>query len=164
MRILEAKSKSEALNYLRLAEKEARRSTCENARNGAVIVRQGRVIGRGFNSPPLNKKEFRTCLDEYPIPKEKVKFDRTCCVHAEWRAVMDALQNHTRSIRGSKLYHVRLDEKGRVVKMDKPFCTTCSRIILDSGVKEFVTWHKKGVISYPAGEFNRLSYKFFKRQ
>lgn len=164
MRVLKAKSKAEALNYLCLAEKEARRSICKNARNGAVI-RNGRiVIGRGFNSPPLNKEEFRTCLDEYSIPKKKVKFDRTCCVHAEWRAVMDALKNHPKSIKGSKLYHVRLDEKGNAMKMDKPFCTTCSRIILDSGVGEFVARHKKGVVAFSTGEFNRLSYKFFKVQ
>lgn len=164
MRVLKTKSKAEALTYLRLAEKEARSSTCKNARHGAVIVRGGRVIGRGFNSPPLDKKEFRTCLDEYPTPKEKVKFDRTCCVHAEWRAVMNALGNYPRSIERSRLYLVRLDEAGKIAKMDKAFCTTCSRIILDSGVGEFVTRHKKGVVLYPAGELNKLSYKFFKVQ
>lgn len=164
MRILDVQSKIKALEFLNLAENQARLSGCKNARNGSVIIRHGLVIGRGFNSPPLNKREFRTCLDEYPVPKKKAKFDRTCCVHAEWRAVMNAFENHPRLIKGSTLYHARLDEKGKLVKMDKPFCTTCSRIMLDSGVKGFVTRHKKGVVSYPMGEFNKLSYKFFKRQ
>lgn len=163
MRILRGKLAKEAVRFLGLAEKEARSSSCQNARNGAVIIQNSKVIGRGFNSPALGKEEFRTCLDSYPEPEKKKKFDRTCCVHAEWRAVFDALRRNPRKIRGSTLYHMCLDDNGKVKKMDQPFCTTCSRIMLDAGIRGFVEYHKKGIISYLTGEFNKLSYRFFKK-
>lgn len=37
--------------YMELAADQARKATCTDARCGAVIVKDGEVIGKGFNSP-----------------------------------------------------------------------------------------------------------------
>jgi deoxycytidylate deaminase len=36
--------------------------------------------------------------------------DKTCCIHAEQRAIMNALRNHPNEIEGADLYFMRLDK------------------------------------------------------
>jgi len=64
------------------------------ARCGSVIVSERNVIiGRGYNAPPLGDETQRTCDVEYHTDK-KPKSDKTCCVHAEWNAIIDGLKNY----------------------------------------------------------------------
>jgi deoxycytidylate deaminase len=97
------------------------------------------------------------CSTEFTIP-QNYKHDRTCCVHAEWRAIFDALRHSPNELIGSQLYFSRIDESGIIKKSGKPYCTVCSRLALDVGVKEFVLWHEEGVVAYEVGEYNQLSY------
>ena len=159
MKFLSEEEETEAIKYINEAVKIASRSSCLNSRCGSVIVKDGEIIGAGYNSPPLDKEEFRTCLDEYKLP-QKFKFDRTCCVHAELRAIMDALKRNPDKILGSRLYFIRLDNDGNIKKVGKPYCTVCSRMALDSGIIEFVLWHKEGICVYGTGEYNKLSYQY----
>lgn len=147
MKIL-VKNRAKLDKFLKLAEGTASLSTCKNAKNGTIIVKNNTVIGRGFNSPPLDKEKFLTCLDSYPDPLAKKKFDRTCCVHAEWRAVFDALRNNPDKIMGSEAFFVRLSKNGKPEKLDRPFCTVCSCVLLDTGVKKFITLHIRGIAEY----------------
>ena len=78
--------------------------------------------------------------------------DKTCCVHAEQRAIMDALRNNTNKIMGSTLYFIRLDDT-RIfsqigAQAGKPYCTICSKMSLDAGIKKFVLWHKQGIFVF----------------
>ena len=50
-----------ANQFMEEAVKIAMNSTCERAKCGSVIVKNGGVIGRGFNSPPNNLEEQRKC-------------------------------------------------------------------------------------------------------
>lgn len=159
MKILDGAETREAEMFFTQAAEIAQQATCTNAKHGAIIVRDGVIIGRGFNSPPANNEERRTCNDRYTLP-QKFKFDRTCCVHAEWRAVMDAIRHHHDDIRGSRLYLARLDKRGDIVHAGEPFCTVCSRLVLDAGVSEFVLWHEQGIGVYDTKEFDKLSYEF----
>jgi len=121
-------------------------------------VKNGEVIGRGYNAPPGDREEHRVCGEVFPVGKPK--YDKTCCIHAEWRAIMDALKNHGEKVKGADLYFVRVDEEGVIKKSRKPFCTVCSRLALDTGLASFHLLHEEGIGRYETGEYNRLSYTY----
>lgn len=135
---------------------------CLRAKCGAVIVAEGNVIGRGYNAPPLDDILTRRCLEENYDRSKKPKYDLTCCVHAEWRAIMDALRRNSECIQGSTLYYVRLDEEGNPKRSGEPFCTVCSRLALDSGIAFFALWHESGIALYDTKDYNDRSYDFHK--
>ena len=137
----------------------ARMASCLRSRCGCVIVKRGKVLGEGFNSPAGGIKGGRRCK----VSKEKYDLkvtDKTCCVHAEQRAIMDALRRNSRKLVGSTLYFIRLDCSGRISYAGKPYCTICSKMALDTGVKEFVLWHEKGIVVYGMDEYNELSFRY----
>lgn len=159
MRFLEGHENEEALKFISLCVSVAKKATCSRSKCGSVIVNDGEVIGEGFNSPPGNLESQRRCSikkNEYDL---KVT-DKTCCVHAEQRAIMDALKNNSGKIVGSRLYFVRLDEEGNISFAGKPYCTICSKMALDSGVKEFVLYHEKGICVYDTEGYNDLSFGY----
>lgn len=86
--------------------------------------------------------------------------DKTCCVHAEQRAIMDALRNNSNEIAGSSLYFVRLNKNGTFSRAGKPYCTICSKMALDVGIEEFILWHKQGICVYNTEEYNKLSFLY----
>ena len=140
------------------AAEVAKFALCLRAKCGTVIVNNDEIIAFGYNAPPLDKKEDRICLQEFGPGKPK--YDKTCCMHAEWRAIMDALKRNPEKIKGSRLYFTRVDEQGNIKKSGKPLCTVCSRLALDSGISEFLLWHDEGICAYPTDEYNRLSYQY----
>ena len=144
--------------YMREAAKEAAKALCLRAKCGSVVALQGEIVGRGYNAPPGDEISARKCgLDL--IESKKPKSDRTCCVHAEWRALMDAVKNK-KDISGATLYFTRVDETGNILKSGKPYCTVCSRLALDLGVAYFALWHEEGIKKYDAKTYNDLSYQF----
>jgi len=159
MKYLNGKEREDALQFVDKAMKIAQASTCLRIKCGSVIVMDGGIIGEGFNSPAGS--ESQRCLNNKEDYDKKVT-DKTCCVHAEQRAIIDALRKNPEKIRGARLYFIRLDEKGDKVFAGKPYCTICSKMVLDVGIKEFVLWHESGICVYDAEEYNNLSYDFQK--
>lgn len=141
------------------AAEAAKQSKCQRAKCGAVVVKDNSVIGAGSNSPAGG--EPNRCMDEYSIP-ENNKHDITCCVHAEVRAIHDAMLKNPNELAGSDLYFARVDNNGEIISSGVPYCTICSREALDAGVKTFCLWHKDGIKVYDTQEYNNLSYQFFK--
>lgn len=137
----------------------ARRSLCKRGMIGAVVVLDGEIVGRGYNAPPNDDEGNRMCHTDYRT-SSKPKSDRTCCVHAEWRAIIDALRRNPDKIKGSTLYFTRVDKNGNILKSGRPYCTVCSRLALDSGISVFVLWHEEGIKEYPTDEYNKLSYQY----
>jgi deoxycytidylate deaminase len=160
MRILSGQESVEVAKYFKAAADEAKKATCLRAKCGSVIVKNKQIIGRGYNSPPLDKEENRTCLNEYDTQK-KPKYDKTCCIHAEWRAIIDALRHHPKKMKGSTLYFMRIDSKGNFTDAGKPFCTVCSRLALENGIKYFTLWDQKPLM-YNTTEYNKLSFNYHK--
>lgn len=158
MRFLTEQEEKEAAKWMNEAAQIAKRALCLRAKCGTVIVNDDEIIGSGYNAPPLDKEENRTCLQEFSSGKPK--YDKTCCMHAEWRAIMDALKINSEKLKGSKLYFTRVDEQGNTKKSGKPYCTVCSRLALDSGISEFILWHEEGICTYPTDEYNKLSYQY----
>ena len=143
--------------YFLEASEEAKKALCEKAKCGAVVVLGDRVVGRGYNAPPKDNKESCKCSLQYSEKSLKPKSDRTCCVHAEWRAIVQALKQEG-DIDGADF--ARVDNDGEMLFSGKPYCTVCSRLALDVGIRKFFLWHEEGMRGYDTKEYNDVSYKF----
>lgn len=145
--------------YFTLAAKIAQKATCNHARCGAIIVStDGDVIGSGYNAPPLNDESQRMCgkLFDSSI---KPKYDTTCCIHAEWSAIINALRCYPDKVTGSTLYFMRIDGNNEFTNAGKPFCTVCSRLALQCGIAQFGLWND-GPQMFGTAKYNLESYEF----
>ena len=134
----------------------AQQSTCHRSRCGSIIIKDDNIIGIGSNSMPCN--ETGDCFKD-TLPKN-FKSDKTCCVHAEERAIIDALKNHGDKIIGSTLYFLRIDDKGNPKFSGDPYCSICSKLALDVGISEFCLYREYGWYRYPTKEYNELTFKY----
>ncbi len=135
----------------------AMNSTCKRSKCGAIIVNSDLVIGTGYNSMPCDATG--DCV-KWGLPSD-FKSDKTCCVHAEQRAIMDALKGPLRDhLDGSSLFFIRLDLNNIPLHAGQPYCTICSKMALDSGIAKFMLWHKEGWTEYNTLEYNDLSFKY----
>lgn len=159
MRLLSGKEQKEAIKIFDKAVQIARKSTCLRDKCGSVIMKNGKVIGVGFNSTPAGLESQRRCLRKHEL-SSNFKSDKTCCIHAEQRAIIDALRRNPNKIKGSRIYFVRLDTKDNKKPSGMPYCTICSKISLDVGIKEFVLWHENGIYVYNTEEYNNLSFAY----
>lgn len=147
--------------FFQEAQCEAQKATCSRAHCGSVIVAtDGQVIGRGYNAPPLGDESQRMCDAELDQSIKK-NSDKTCCVHAEWNAILDALKHHADKVAGSTLYFMRVNEAGEFTEAGRPYCTVCSRLALESGIATFGLWNE-GPEMIETGEYNIRSYDYFR--
>ena len=159
MRILSNIEEKEAIRFIDEAARVAQNSGCERKKCGSVIVKDGHIIGKAFNGPPGNLESQRRCSISKDSYHAKLT-DKSCCIHAEERAIMNTLRTSPDKIIGSRLYFVRLDEHGKKEPSGKPWCTLCSKMALEAGIKEFVLWHKSGITVYETDEYNTLSFEY----
>lgn len=150
---------TKASHWFQEAAKVAQKAMCLRAKCGSIIIKGGKIIGEGYNAPPLDDMKNSFCSVEKNF-KGKPGYDNTCCMHAEWRAILDAIKNNPDKITGSTLYFTRIGNDNNIIKSGEPLCTVCSRFALDVGIKEFVLWHDKDICVYQTDEYNNLSYKY----
>ena len=133
----------------------ARQSTCHRSKCGSIIVKDNKIIGSGYNSQPCNIEGecFKDSLSK------DFKSDKTCCIHAEQRAIYDALRSYPDGVLGSTLYFIRLDDNDEPKRSGEPYCTICSKLSLDVGISQFCLWHQDGWTAYNTDYYNRLSFK-----
>ena len=154
---------SDLREYFQLAAEEALLATCTHARCGSVIVTEsGEVIGRGHNAPPLEDEAQRTCNEDWDLTS-KPKYDKTCCVHAEWNAILDACKKAPEKLGAATLYFMRIDNDGNFTDAGEPYCTVCSRLALQSGVARFALWNE-GEQKYTTAEYNKKSYEYHRKR
>ena len=161
MKFLTGTEEQESTHWLNEAGRVARKALCLRAKCGTVIVKDGELIGEGYNAPPQDNLAHRMCHVVRELPKN-YKHDQTCCMHAEWRAILDAAARNPAKVKGSRLYFVRVTDSGELKRSRKPYCTVCSRMALDTGIAEFVLWQERGFAVYPTDEYNTLSYQNLK--
>jgi deoxycytidylate deaminase len=147
--------------FFELAGEQAKLATCRRAKCGAVIVSEsGEVIGAGFNAPPLGDEDCQYCEVDLDV-SVRPKYDKTCCVHAEWNAMIDALKNHAAEMSGSTLYFMRVDNEGEFTDAGVPFCTVCSRLAMQIGLGKFALWARGEPKIYSAKEYNLATYRVY---
>lgn len=135
----------------------ASKSTCHRSKCGSLLVsKSGKIIGEGYNSMPCN--EVFSCFKD--SLSSGFKSDKTCCVHAEQRAIMDALKNNPQEVEGSSLLFIRLDDSNNPKHSGSPYCTICSKMALDAGVSKFALWHKEGWTFYDSKYYNEYSFEY----
>ncbi|MFW6226364.1 MAG: hypothetical protein ACOC3V_05355 [bacterium] len=135
----------------------AKKATCRRSKCGSVIVSDNLIIGEGYNSKPCN--ETGECSKDSLAPT--FKSDKTCCVHAEQRAIIDTLKKeHRDKINGSTLFFIRLDDNDNPKFSGKPYCSICSKMALDVGISNFVLYHENGWTSYDTKEYNDLTFQY----
>jgi len=154
---LKDKEEKQAKIYLEHATRLAKQSICFRSKCGSVIVSKRKIIGEGFNSPPQHETLEKCIKDSLPID---FKSDKTCCIHAEQRAIIDALVRNPEKIIGSTIYFTRLDENRNPKPSGQPYCTICSKLVLDVGIDEFVLQHENGIFTYNTKEYNDLSFQY----
>ena len=159
MKVLTGMDESLALKFLEKAAEVAKNSTCLRAKCGSVIISGYNIIGEGFNSPPGNHEEQRRCLEHKSELHPKVS-DKTCCIHAEQRAIISALMGRHDKIFKSDIYFARIDERGKIQECGAPYCTHCSKLTLDVGISRFILLNKEGICAYNTQEYNLLSFKY----
>lgn len=148
-----------AMKYIQEAWQVALKATCWRSKCGSVIVKNSEIIGSWYNSPAWELESQRRCECNKDDYHKKVS-DKTCCIHAEQRAIMDALRNNPDKIVGSRLYFVRIDDNWNIKYSGNPYCTICSKMSLDTGVSEFVLYREEWICVYDTEEYNDLSYKY----
>lgn len=139
----------------------ARQATCLRAKCGTVIVAQDNVISSGFNGPPQNLPDRATCSCTNFTSADKPMYDRTCCIHAEWRAILNAAKCSPKALDGSRLYFMRLDSDGNMTFAGDPYCTVCSRLALEAGIAEIALWQQRGIVVVKTIEYDQLSYAYY---
>lgn len=87
------------------------------------------------------------------------KSDKTCCIHAEQRAIFDALKMYPSQIEGSHLFFIRLDDENNPKVSGAPYCSICSKMALDVGIATFHLWHSNGWTAYDTDEYNKLTFQ-----
>ena len=158
MKILKDEEEKQAIELFDKCLEIAKQSTCQRSKCGAIILKNNQIIGKGFNSPPNNLEFQRRCLNDKEDYSDKIT-DKTCCIHAEQRAICNALKNNPEKLKDSSLYFIRLDKNNNKLFAGKPYCTICSKMALDIGIKEFILWHEKGICVYNTEEYNNISYE-----
>lgn len=146
--------------YLDLAADQARHATCLRSLCGAVVVTAaGEVVGLGSNSLP-GVRAPHTCLKETGALAPGFKSDRSCCVHAEVRAIVSAMRSGA-PVEGASVYFTRVDAlTGGRVASGRPYCTICSKFALEVGLSGFVLAHSFGIVIYPTELYNSLSFTY----
>lgn len=106
--------------FMEIAKLVARRSTCERAQVGAVIVKKNRVISMGYGGSPSGQPHCTEVGCE-------IGSDGGCIrtVHAEANAIAFAAR-HGISLEGCSMY-VTLAP-----------CYTCAKLLINAGIKEVV--------------------------
>ena len=163
MKRIEGDATTNVRPFFEEAARVADEATCLRAKCGSVVVSaSGMVIGRGYNAPPLGDESQRRCNDTFDLEK-KPKYDKTCCVHAEWNAVIDACKTAPEKLAGATLYFMRIDDEGNFTDAGEPYCTTCSRLTMAAGIAEFALWNNDGADVYALPEYNEISYRYHEK-
>lgn len=157
-KILTGKEAEIAESYFLQAVQAAYNAQCLSSQRGVILVKEGFIISRGWNTPPDGKR-CGYCLRD--IIKEATT-EPCRALHAEQLAILNAYRSE-RDLRDSRMYHIKV-KNGEIRKSGPPSCTICSKLILASGISEFALWEEEGIKIYTAQEFNNASFNYLEKK
>jgi dCMP deaminase len=130
--------------FLEIVKVVASRATCDRGRNGAVIVKNKRILTTGYVGSPIGLPH----CDEvghmlHDVVDENGKISKHCVrtIHAEQNAILQAAL-HGVSTEGATIY----------VKFVP--CFACAKMIINAGIKRVVSEKR-----YHADELTRQIFK-----
>ena len=130
--------------FLEIVKVVASRATCDRGRNGAVIVKNRRILTTGYVGSPAGMSH----CDEvghmlHDVIDENGKTSKHCVrtIHAEQNAILQAAL-HGVSTEGSTIY----------TKFEP--CFVCAKMIINAGIKRVVCERR-----YHANELTRRIFK-----
>ena len=115
--------------FMANAELISKRSTCDRAFVGAVLVKDKRIIATGYNG---GVSEADNC-NEVGHYMEDGHCIRT--VHAEMNAIISAARRDTL---GATLYLAGREAKSGELLHDGASCSMCRRLIINAGITQVV--------------------------
>jgi dCMP deaminase len=130
--------------FLEIAKTVGTRGTCDRGRNGAVIVRNKRILTTGYVGSPMGLPhcdEVGHLMSDVINPDGTISKHCIRTIHAEQNAILQAAM-HGVSTEGSTLY----------VKFEP--CFTCAKMLINAGVKRVVCQKK-----YHAAQLTREFFK-----
>lgn len=154
--ILTGTAKEQAQTWLQAAGNAARHSACLRRKCGSVLVSEGgEIYAEDVNKLPRGAEVH---CNPYQLG-QGFKSDKACCVHAEQRSILQALQKGQK-VEGSTMVFASVDDAGNRLQSGRPYCTICSKMALESGVKYWILEHAEGITRYEALEYNKLSFEY----
>lgn len=116
--------------WVEVAQAVSRRSACDRAQVGAVIVRENRVVATGYNGPasgyPADTSQGcrSWCLRAAETVASSTAYGYTCpSIHAEANALLHAS---------------RAEVEGATIYVTHAPCADCAKLISNSGVARVV--------------------------
>jgi len=125
--------------YLQRCEELLKLSNCCLIHFGCVLVKDGVIIGQGYNRSLRDECET-TCLKDEIKNRDIGKNPAICyAIHSEWMAIFNALNNYDfNELTNSTLYIVGRYPNGESWKSKYFACTVCSRMLQYCGIKEVI--------------------------
>ncbi|MDK2850005.1 MAG: dCMP deaminase [Candidatus Woesearchaeota archaeon] len=138
--------------YLSIAREVAKRSTCLNVRYGAIIVKDDQIISTGYVGAPrdvLSSLDKGFCLRRQLNIPSGSNYEICRSVHAEQNAIINAARAGV-SLLGSKMYFFgeRYNSDGSLSLVTGYPCFICKKMIINAGIKNFISITEKGEIAY----------------
>ncbi len=147
--------------YLNIAKEVSSRSTCLNVRFGAIIVKEDQIISTGYVGAPrkvLSSLDRGYCLRrQLNIPSGQ-RYELCRSVHAEQNAIINAARAGV-SVLNSRMYFwgARYGDNGMLKLINGLPCFICKKMIINAGIKQFISHDKKGRIKiYDVEEWQRF--------
>jgi dCMP deaminase len=109
--------------FMGIARAVAERSDCERDRVGAVVVKDRRVRGTGYNGSPAGQPGCDTCPRRTSGVERNTSYENCVAVHAEANAL---------------LYCDREDLVGATLYVTREPCYACDKLIQAAGVHAVV--------------------------
>lgn len=116
--------------FMAIAKQVALRSNCIKRKVAAILVQDQRIISTGYNGTPRGIKNCNEggCPRCHKFGASGANLDACLCSHAEENAIVQAAY-HGVSIKGATLYTTFSP------------CLACTKMIINSGIKEVVYKH-----------------------
>ena len=117
--------------FMTIAIEESKKANCAKGKVGAVIVLNGKILGRGNNSVPIGciPCTIDTCLRKKYNLKSGERQEICRVVHAEQNAILNALKNGY-NLNNSTIY------------VTKSPCMICAKLIINVGIKKVIYANK----------------------
>lgn len=136
---------------------EGSRGPCAKSKRVSAIISSSLETYDGISSYPyiiaVNTPPGKfTCMNNELC---RVNCNKVC-VHAEENVILQAFKYRTIEVMGGACLHLKI-VGGKAVASGNPSCISCSRKILQAGLKYMYLFHENGWKRYEAEEFHQLS-------